>query len=474
MKKKLKDLLSKRSESLAQIEAIEGRLETDGRDAFTLEEKAKLKELKTAVRAANDTIAELQETRDLIADELGGGDDGGDDEQDADKGSGKDSSRANNGQQAGKPGPSKADPAKSGAATVDKGPFPTFGHFLQAVAQRANPGLPYSEKTRLDKMFEDYSKRGGTGSNEEEGPEGGYAVKTEVAGAIWERAHKMSQLAPLCTEHNLGSNANRFKIPAAVDNQEGTFGGMVVYWVNEGETAPHSRPTLRYITVDLNKLLGFWYTTDELLSDAPLMESLARNGFGKAIAWAIDKAIIKGTGVGEPLGITKSPALVTVTEETSQDDGTVVPANVTKMAARLHGPSWSSDSLRWVLNPDTNAELPLMTFDIGTAGVPVYMPSGGLSVSPYGTLLGKPIMTSPHLPAKGQANDMMLIDFAEYLLLKKGGIAWDQSMHVNFNYDEHCFRVKLRIGGQPMWDQPFTPAASSTTSPYVALGARTT
>ena len=131
----------------------------------------------------------------------------------------------------------------------------------------------------------------------------------------------------------------------------------------------------------------------------------------------------------------------------------------------------SRNNAVWLINQVEEAELYGMTL---TDYVPVYMPAGGLSGKPFGTLMGKPVIpieqTSDDV---GTTGDIMLADLSQYLMIEKGGLQTASSLHVRFLYDEQVFRFIYRADGQPMWEAPLTPyKGSNTLSPFVTLATR--
>jgi len=147
---------------------------------------------------------------------------------------------------------------------------------------------------------------------------------------------------------------------------------------------------------------------------------------------------------------------------------------VINMWSRLFASSWPSAS--WLINQNVMPQLHTMSIAVGTGGVPVYMPAGGLSGLPYGTLFGRPVMAIEQCPALGDLGDIILCDFANgYILAEKGGLKADMSLHVQFLYDEAVFRFVLRLDGQPVRQTALTPykgGANFTQGHFIALAAR--
>ena len=104
----------------------------------------------------------------------------------------------------------------------------------------------------------------------------------------------------------------------------------------------------------------------------------------------------------------------------------------------------------------------------------VYLPARGISIEPYASLFGRPIIPIEQASTIGDVGDVILADMSQYMLFERaGGAKFDQSMHVRFLYDEMTFRVTWRVNGQPSWKSPLTPAnGTNTLSPFVALQAR--
>jgi len=130
----------------------------------------------------------------------------------------------------------------------------------------------------------------------------------------------------------------------------------------------------------------------------------------------------------------------------------------------------------WLINQNVEPQLFQMSLAVGTGGIPVYMPAGGLSGQPYGTLFGRPVLPIEQAATLGDLGDIVFADLpGGYLLAEKGGIKSDMSIHVRFEYDESCFRFVLRVDGQPVRNVALTPAkggANFTQSHFIALAAR--
>ena len=338
--------------------------------------------------------------------------------------------------------------------------FRSFGEQLMAAYRAAMPG---------GKIDERLTTRAASGLNESNPSDGGFLVQTDFVTELLKRTYDTGVLAKLVKKIPISNNANSLKINAVDETSRANgsrFGGVQTYWESEADEIAGSKPKFRVLTLDLKKLTGLCYATDELLQDTTALENVIREAFAEEFGFKIDDAIIRGTGAGEPLGILNSQALVTVAKETNQTEIIKV-ENLIKIWNRL----WprSRANAIWYINQEV--EPYLYTLKIGDT--PVYVPAGGLSEKPYGTLFGRPVVVLEQCSAAGDLGDIILLDPTQYLLIDKGGINAASSIHVRFLYDENVFRFIYRVDGQPIWNKPLTPyKGSATVSPFVTLAKR--
>ena len=126
----------------------------------------------------------------------------------------------------------------------------------------------------------------------------------------------------------------------------------------------------------------------------------------------------------------------------------------------------------WLINNELLPQLYLLALEASAGGLaPLYLPAGGLSVSPYGTIFGRPVLPIEQASAPDTAGDIILGSFADgYILAEKGGIEAATSIHVRFIYDESVFRFVMRIDGQPILGAAISPyKGNNTQSHFVAL-----
>ena len=338
--------------------------------------------------------------------------------------------------------------------------FASFGEQLMAAYRAATPG---------GKVDERLTTRAASGLNERTPSDGGFLVQQDFVTELLKRTYETGILASKVKKIPISTNANGMKINAIDEDSRANgsrWGGVQTYWEGEADEITASKPKFKQMELSLKKLTGLCYATDELLQDAAALEAVIRQAFAEEFGFKIDDAILSGSGEGEPLGILNSGAIVTVAKEASQTD-TITVENLIKMWNRL----WSRSRANAVWYINQELEPYLYTLKIGDK--PVYIPAGGLSEKPYGTLFGRPVVPIEQCSAAGEVGDIILADIGQYLLIDKGGIKSASSIHVRFLYDENVFRFIYRVDGKPIWTKPLTPyKGSATVSPFVTLAKR--
>lgn len=344
--------------------------------------------------------------------------------------------------------------------------FKNFGEQLLAVKNAATQGV---RDPRLD-----YLNQAATGSNEGVGSEGGFAVQTDFATGMMESAAKAGQILPLLDRYEVSGGANGVKwmdIDEKGDVSTTVFGGVQVYWAGEAASVTATKPSLNEKELKLEKLMGLAYATYELEADSGnFMSQLYTRAFTLGIQRKLEEAVIAGTGVGQPLGLLKGTGLVTVAKEANQPAATVLWENISKMYNRALNKDRIA-SYVWLANPDVSEQFDFLSFPVGVGGVPVYL--GASSVGSVSTLKGRPVIETDQCAALGTVGDLIFADLSDYLLITKGGVQADTSIHVQFLQAENAFRFIFRANGMPKRPKTMTlKNTSNARSSYVALATR--
>ena len=245
-------------------------------------------------------------------------------------------------------------------------------------------------------------------------------------------------------------------------NASSVYGGVVGYWTEEGATLTESKPRFGRVVLQAGKLTLYVEVPNELIADSkPAMDAYIGQIFPEALAWFEDIAFFIGNGTGEPLGFLNAPAAITLTRGTAL---TVTWANVVGMYARML-PSSLSRAV-WVVSPDVFPTLATMT----VGDFPVWLANQSGSGSPFGTLLGRPVIISEKARSLGTSGDMNFVDFGHYLIGDRQAISAKQSEDFRFNEDVTAFRVIERVDGRPWLNSAITPQnGGNTLSPFVKL-----
>jgi HK97 family phage major capsid protein len=345
-------------------------------------------------------------------------------------------------------------------------PFANLGEQLKAIYHAAqNPGATDRRLLQINNAA--------AGMSEGVPSDGGFALQTDFAGALMDTAVQTGQISSRCDSYEVSSPSNAAKwMDIDESNVSSTvFGGVQVYWAHEAATVSASKPKLMERRLELEKIMGIAYATDELLQDTTFITNLYTRAFTTGIQRKVEGGVISGSGVGECLGILNSGSLVTVAAEAGQPVDTVIWKNISKMWNRLL-PDVRANSV-WLVNPDVEEQFDFLEFPVGTGGVPVYLPAGGAAASPLSTLKGRPVIPTDHCSAIGDVGDLVLADLNDYMLIGKGGVQMATSIHVQFLTGEQAFRFVFRTNGGPKRMSALTMKnTSNARSTFVTLAAR--
>ncbi len=313
---------------------------------------------------------------------------------------------------------------------------------------------------------------------ESSGVEGGALIPQQFIAQLQMIPLELFDVANYCNRIPVGSPV--VNIPRINDTTHATnvFGGIQVYWQQEGVALNQVQPAFGTVSLTSKKLTGFTEVTNELLADSAIsVDTLLTSLFRQAMAWFLNKAIIRGSGVGEPLGLLNAldsnsvGPVLSVAKETNQVAATLVYANIVKMWSRLY-PMWRPRSI-WLANPDVQPQLQQLALTVGVAGSAAYLPANGLAGQPFETLFGRPILYTEHCSTIGTQGDIILGDFTQYLIGDRQQMTMAVSEHYAFNTDQTAFRLTQRLDGKPWMTAALTPAnGTSKLTSFVVLDAR--
>lgn len=350
----------------------------------------------------------------------------------------------------------EADRAASG------NPFKGLGEFMAAVA---------TAETRPNRIDIRLLPQKATGANETIPSQGGFLLPANLRKPMIERMYNTGEILKRVNVDPIsqGNGISLFGLDETSRADASRDGGILAYWTAEAGSMTSTKPKWREANMKLNDLTALVYATNDMLDDQTYLQSWMSRKVPAALKFKVEDALVNGLGVGAPLGFlgtsdSPGPCLVQVTRT---DASKVQYADIVNVWARR----WIGGSnYVWLINQDVEPQLLSMTIGSYTAA---YLPPGGLSAAPYGTLMGKPVIPVEYMPTLGTLGDITLADLGTMLAIDKAtGVSQESSIHVAFVTNETAFRWTYRFDAQPEWNSPLTPyKGSATVSPFVALTA---
>lgn len=309
------------------------------------------------------------------------------------------------------------------------------------------------------------------------GADGGFAVPPDWRGLVTGLVQAEDSMMAMCDA--IPTQSNSVTAPVDEDTAWGSSSGVRVYTRAEGAAMTGSKPNMKEVTVKLNELYALVPVTDELLEDGPLLQNLLTTKAAEKIRFKVNDLIVNGSGVGQPLGIMNAACKVQVSKESSQAAATVLAANIVKMYSRM--PAWCRGRAVWLINQDVEPQIHQLGLTISNpagsqlyGGAPMFIPPGGMTGAPSGTLLGRPIVPTEACQTLGTTGDIIFAYLPGYFLpYKASGIKSDVSMHLYFDSGHTAFRWTFRFGGQPWLSAAIgRKNGSNSLSHFVALETR--
>jgi HK97 family phage major capsid protein len=280
----------------------------------------------------------------------------------------------------------------------------------------------------------------------------------DLAGGMFETGILASRVRTISTKNNMLSINSLKEASRATGSR---LGGIRVYWEGELETTTTSSTSFKRQTITLDKIMGAFQASDEVLDDAPFLESYIKGLFVEEFGFQLDLAILKGTGSGAPLGILNSGCILTQ----DKSGNTNVNPTVDELLA-MELKVLNRSRAIWLGNRSVLPALRALKIDTN-----FYAYTGqGLHALPTDQLLGKEFLEVEQLPVNTtESGSLMLANLDEYTLFKKAsGMSTASSIHVDFLKEVNTFRFSMRVSGRPNYDEYITMFDGSTTvSPFV-------
>lgn len=219
------------------------------------------------------------------------------------------------------------------------------------------------------------------------------------------------------------------------------------------------------VEVDGYKVGGYFKICNATLEDSDVdLASELISVLGQAIGYALDKAILYGTGTKMPVGIVTALAAVSETPNIVSHAATVHGADLVKALigdiAKAKG-EYSRGVKTWVMNEATYSTLLAEFVNVDNSGAYVSAMNGQMPV------VGGDIVVLSSMP-----NNTIIAGYMDlYLLAERAGFEFSTSEHAFWTADQTGFKGTARYDGKVLVDNGFvaigingvTPAANQVT-----------
>lgn len=345
-----------------------------------------------------------------------------------------------------------------GYFTVDGGTadpnVKSFGDFLLAIKR--------GDEKRLASVYNSTKAQ-----SEDQGASGGYLVPDEFNTTLLNVANTESRIVGAVQKMPAGSARGKFPVldtfvtPTAGSGNTAFAGGLTSSTLAENGSYNEANIYFEQLEYAVNKIGDKVEVSDELIEDAPIIEPLITRLVGVAVGSKKERHILRGSGVGEPLGILNSPAAIGVTPDTNS---TFAYLDAAEMESRFHLTPGGRPF--WLMHRSLKTDLASMQVSAGGASYVMNLNNGTLDMP----LLNYPIIFSEHMPQADASGCAVLADLAAYLLFERGPIRIAYSEHAAFTSGKVVWRFDQRIDGQPWVRSAITlasPGSAFTVSPFV-------
>lgn len=291
------------------------------------------------------------------------------------------------------------------------------------------------------------------GQGETVSSDGGALVDNDIVADIYRMAMQTAVVAPKVAQRPVGEGYNVMQI-RQLDQSEASaadYQGVQLSVVSEGSAITPDKVAFKTATASVNKVAALFAATSEIEQDTPGLMGYITSIVGEGFGMKLDDEVLYGTeSLLTPLVGDASTSKVVVTPGAP---------NAAQIKA-LYFANINPSAAEWYMSTE-GYEKVMGIMD--AAGKPLVQPS--YVVSPYGTLLGRPINMVPCMKATSANGAILFADMGRsYILGTKGGIKFAQSVHLFFDLDQNAYRWVLRVAGLPQKATTLTKADGKVVS----------
>lgn len=244
-------------------------------------------------------------------------------------------------------------------------------------------------------------------------------------------------------------------------------------WTEMCSTLNELNLTFNNVEVDGYKVGGFIAICNAVLEDSDIaLATEIISALGQAIGYALDKAILYGTGTKMPLGIVTRLTQATKPSgysTTARAWANLTTSNVLAISGKTDAAlfkelviasgnakaDYSHGEMFWAMNEKTFTKLVANALTINAAGAIVTGQSGTMPV------IGGAIEKLSFIP-----DDVIIGGYGDlYLLAERAGTAISQSEHARFIEDQTVFKGTARYDGLPVIAEGFVAIGIGGTKP---------
>lgn len=292
---------------------------------------------------------------------------------------------------------------------------------------------------------------------EKRGLSGGeYTISETIMGLINEDVIEYSKLYKHCRVTRLSGKGREIVMGTAPE----------AFWEEACDPIYELAASMTQVEVDQFKVAGYIPLCNALLedSDIDLLDEVM-SLILQSIGFALDKAIIYGTGVKMPTGVVTAiddDDAIKLTNEvkigTSDSVGIKLFQALLAAVAETEN-RYARGELTWVMNGKTYRRLQSESLSINAAGLLVSAVNGTFPV------LGGAMEVLTFMPDK----NIVVGYFELYVLAERKGMTIDQSEHVKFIQDQTVIRGRARYDGKPAIVKAFAVIAFDNTDPTTSV-----
>jgi HK97 family phage major capsid protein len=281
------------------------------------------------------------------------------------------------------------------------------------------------------------------------GEAGGYLVPPNFIDSVMSLAAEGAIVRPRAMKVPLPCDVpalNQYGSTTPSGGVSNYFGGMQWSWGDADETISETSGDFYNIHMEIIELKGVTSIANSMLRSVRGLDTYFTRMIGEGVGYMEDYAYMRGSGVGEPLGVYNSDALLSYTLAGSEE---LTMEDVEGMVGNLV--NGGNANAVWVCNQHLRGEL---------AGIVTYVQGIEQSLV-TGTLAGLPIIFSDKLPATLNAGGLLLADFSKYLVGPMNAVEILFDPNAYFTKNKAGLRIVCYTNGTP-WMRGTVKTSSST------------